>query len=119
MAPPQKAARPEGILPPPEILQAYEAIVHGSAERLLDVFEKLSVHRRSLETRAQEAQIADTRRGQIFGLVIGLAAIVSGSLTAIFGSPLAGGFIGGGGVIGLVSVFVLGQYPRKQGKTAS
>jgi len=110
MATPQRTVRPGGVLPPPEILAEYDKIVPGSAARILDAFEKQSEHRRALEIKAQEAQIADTRRGQIFGLVIGLTAIISGSVTAIYGSELAGGFIGGGGVIGLVSVFVLGRY---------
>ena len=57
-------------------------------------------------------QIVVTYLGQVFGLIIGLTAIISGSLTAYHGSPLAGGFIGGGGVIGLVSVFVLGRLIR-------
>ena len=39
----------------------------------------------------------------------GMTAIISGALTAYHGSQWAGGFIGGGGVIGLVSVFVLGR----------
>lgn len=69
-----------------------------------------------MEVKAQEAHIADTRRGQILGLIIGLTAIVSGSLTAAFGSAWAGGFIGGGGVIGLVSVFVLGRLVPEQKK---
>jgi uncharacterized membrane protein len=99
-----------GGLPPPELLAEYEKVVPGSAQRILDAFEKQSEHRRVMEVKAQEAQIADTRRGQIFGLIIGLTAILIGSATAIYGSELAGGFIGGGGVIGLVSVFVLGRY---------
>ena len=70
----------------------------------------------SLETKAQEAQIADIKRGQVFGLIIGITAIVGGSLTASLGQSLAGTFIGGGGVIGLVSVFVLGRYKKEQSK---
>src|SRR5581483_8639473 len=93
-------APPSGTLPPPDILANYEKIVPGSAQRSLGVFESQSEHRRAMESKAQEAQIADTRRGRFFGLIIGLTAIISGSATAICGSELAGGFIGGGGVIG-------------------
>jgi hypothetical protein len=47
--------------------------------------------------------------GQVFGLVISLVSVVSGALTALCGHEWAGGFIGGGGVVGLVSVFVIGR----------
>jgi uncharacterized membrane protein len=103
-----------GLLPEPQILAEFDKVVPGMAARLLAAFEKQAEHRREMEAKAQAAQIADTRRGQVFGLIIGLAALVGGSLTAVYASgtagEIAGGFIGGGGVIGLVSVFVLGRY---------
>ncbi len=58
--------------------------------------------------RSLQGQIIVTYLGQVFGFLIGMTAIISGVLTAYNGSQWAGGFIGGGGVIGLVSVFVLG-----------
>ena len=69
---------------------------------------------KTLEMQRQtlEGEIIDIRRGQIFGLVAGITATVCGSLTAIFGSAVAGGFIGSAGVIGLASVFVLGRYVK-------
>jgi len=79
------------------------------AKDLLKEFQAYSFHLREMDRKALQAQIVVTYLGQVFGLIIGLAAIISGSLTAYHGSPLAGGFIGGGGVIGLVSVFVLGR----------
>jgi uncharacterized membrane protein len=110
MASPQKTVRSGDVLPSPELLREYNTIVPGAAERILAAFEQQAEHRRTMEAKDLEARIADTRRGQLYGLLIGLTAIVSGALTAIYGSALAGGFIGGGGVIGLVSVFVLGRY---------
>jgi uncharacterized membrane protein len=112
MATTQKTNVSSEVLPPAAVLAEYEKTVPGSAREILDVFQKMAAHRCTLEMRAQEAQIADTRRGQFFGLIIGLVAIIAGSVTAIYGSGLAGGFIGGGGVIGLVSVFVLGRYTQ-------
>ena len=83
------------------------------ANALLKEFQTYSAHLREMDRIALQGQIAVTYRGQIFGLIIGMTAIISGALTAYFGSQWAGGFIGGGGVIGLVSVFVLGR--RKGG----
>jgi uncharacterized membrane protein len=54
-----------------------------------------------------DAQIEDQRAerkerfvGQLFGLFIGLATVLAGSLTAVYGNPWAGGFIGVSGVTG-------------------
>lgn len=79
------------------------------AKEFLEEFRTSSDHFRLMDRRALTAQIVVTYLGQVFGLIIGLTAIISGALTAYHGAQLAGGFIGGGGVIGLVSVFVLGR----------
>jgi uncharacterized membrane protein len=111
-----KLAHAGGILPSPETLREIDNIVPGSAERIFAEFEKQSEHYRTMEARTQQAEIAAARLGQIFGLVIGLAAIAGGSLAATLASGpvggIAGGFIGGGGVIRLVSVFVGGRYMK-------
>lgn len=111
-----KAEELGGPLPEPIVLEHLEKIVPGAGKLVIEAFAEQSRHRMTLEVKAQEAQIADTRRGQVFGLIIGMTAIISGSLTAILGSAWAGGFIGGGGVIGLVSVFVLGRYMKDRAK---
>lgn len=51
----------------------------------------------------------ERRIGQILGFLIGTIAIVAGAIVSTKGQPWAGGFIGGSGVIGLVSVFIYGQ----------
>ena len=79
------------------------------AKQMMDEFVKQSEHVRDLDRKALEAQIRVTYLGQIFGFIIGLTAIISGAVLSVQGSQWAGGFIGGGGVIGLVSVFVLGR----------
>ncbi len=94
------------------LLDKIEKIAASSpevAKVLLTEFQIYSEHLREMDRRALQAQIIVTYLGQIFGLLIGLTAIICGTLTAYHGSQWAGGFIGGGGVIGLVSVFVLGR----------
>jgi uncharacterized membrane protein len=79
------------------------------ARELLNEFKKYSEHLREMDRKALQAQITITYLGQVFGLIIGITAIISGAVIAVQGSQWAGSFIGGGGVIGLVSVFVLGR----------
>jgi uncharacterized membrane protein len=96
-------------LPPPDVLERYKQIAADFPERLLAMAEKDLRLRRQMEMESQRAQFADRKLGQIFGFAIGLVAILAGSVTAVQGAEWAGLGIGGGGVIGLVSVFVLGK----------
>ena len=98
----------------PEKLAEYDKIQKGFADRVIKMIEEESAHRREIEKlhledmrtdRAAQRELA--KRGQTFGLLIGLATIIAGPITAGTGHELAGGFIGGGGVIGLVAVFVV------------
>jgi len=73
-------------------------------------------HRRKIEEKQLDSDIADriaarseTRIGQFCGLAIGMTAIIGGVIAAILGAPISGGFIGTGGVVALVAVFVLGR----------
>ena len=94
------------------LLDKIEKIAASSpdiAKELLKEFQSYSAHLREMDRKALQAQIVVTYLGQVFGLIIGMTAIISGALTAYHGSQWAGGFIGGGSVIGLVSVFVLGR----------
>lgn len=71
----------------------------------------------ALHTRAYKAvteQLKQSGRGQTFGFIIGIIAIAGGVACILQGYEWAGGFIGGGGITGLVSVFVYGK--RKQEK---
>ena len=60
------------ILPSPDLLQRYETIYKGSAKKIIDAFLEENQHRRALEKQALEAEIEYTKRGQLFGLIIGL-----------------------------------------------
>lgn len=113
----------QGPLPNPEILDRYEQILTGAADRIMAMAEDEAKHRHEMEKRSLEADIngmnadiLDTKRGQWFGLIIGLTAIISGSIVSIYGSPWAGGFIGASGVAGLVTAFIKGRSQNENGK---
>ena len=114
----RRASAFSGPLPPPEILKEYNEVAPGLAERIVAMAEKEAAHRHTIDHKALDADISEqnkmfseARLGQLCGLIIGLAAITAGAYTAISGAQWPGGIIGGGGVIGLVSVFI---YGRKQ-----
>ena len=102
----------QGPIPPPQILQQYEQIVPGAAERILKMAENQSKHRHTMEKKIINANISNEKKGLNFGFIIGLFAITVGLICTFIGQPLPGSFIGGGGVIGLVLVFVYGSKNR-------
>ena len=113
-----------GPIPPPQILDKYNQILPGAADRILKMAEKEQSHRHEMQEKLVESQASDFRQdrnekrlGQIFGFAIGVVSIISGSVTAIQGAPWAGGFIGSAGVVGLVSVFVVGRRDQQDSQT--
>jgi uncharacterized membrane protein len=97
--------------PPPDIVERYESILPGSAERLIRLVEQEAEHRRALEVKQINSEINETRIGQWMAFLIGVFTIAAGAYTALQGAEWPGALMGSGGVIGLVAVFI---YGRKQ-----
>ncbi len=108
-------------IPPPDVVERYEKIQPGATDRFLKLVENQAKHRQKMEEKMIGAEVADRQaerserqRGQWLGFAIGSLAIISGSVVAGLGQPWAGGFIGCGGVAGLVSVFVMGRKAQQE-----
>ena len=98
-----------GPMPPPAVLEGYERLVQGAAERILVMAESDAKHQQEIEFAALRAAEAEIKRGQLFGFVIGLTALGASMLALAMGSPAVAGVIGGTTVVGLVSVFIIGR----------
>lgn len=106
-----------GPLPHPDLLKGYEEIEAGFAGRILAMAERDLSPRHEMERRALEAKVTEVGRGQLFGLAIGLTAILGGVgggvVSAYLGhswsGAVMGSVIGGGGLASLVAVFVIGR----------
>lgn len=103
-----------GPIPPPEVLAKYNEVVPDAAERIISMAENQSKHRQDLESKAVSSDIENSRRGLIFGLIIGLTAVIGGTVCAVTAHQIAGSVIGGGGLTSLVGVFVYGTKTRRQ-----
>lgn len=97
----------EGPIPPPALLEHYDKIVPGAAERILAMAESETAHRHRQEALAIEANIAvqqhqisaEARQiklvfrsdiiGQSFGFVIGLTSIIGSIWLALHDRSLA------------------------------
>jgi uncharacterized membrane protein len=99
------------------VLAEFEKILPGLADRIMRMAEKQSVHRQHLERITVEGDNRRSWAGLRAGLAVGLAAIAGTVLLGIFGSPVAasilGSVLGGGTIVGLVSVFVVGKKGRE------
>ena len=114
----------QGPIPHPSILAGYENVVPGAADRILQMAEREQQHRHKSDQTLINAEIEDARQdryearlGQIFGLVIGLSAIITGGVTAVRGAQIAGAFISSSGVAGLAAVFIVGRNQPSSDKT--
>lgn len=86
-----------GPLPPPDVLERYDDIVPGGADRLLSMVEKEQSHRLEMKGKLVDCQVTDiagarkqTSRGQAFGLVLGLSIIFAGILMTYWGYAIPG-----------------------------
>lgn len=84
------ATRMLDFLPAPEELARYEKVVPGGAERILEMAEQQSMHRREMEEKSVSAEIRGAKMKQVLTFVLALAAGVLGGVLLITGSELAG-----------------------------
>ena len=88
----QARRSPEG-LPSPEILEAYDAVLAGSATRIIEMFEREQTHRHQWEHRALRIHQISTVLGQFLGFLIAVAIFVSATVIGIQGNPSVAAFI--------------------------
>jgi uncharacterized membrane protein len=103
-----------GPLPPPSILEGYERILPGSAERIIKMAEIQAAHRQDIERKVIASGISNSGRGITFALIIALAALFSAMVCIILGREISGSFLGLGGLGGLVATFITGTQMRSQ-----
>lgn len=103
-----------GPIPSPDTLEKYNAIIPNGADRIMRMAEKQQDHRIELEKTSITEHLLQSKRGQVFGLIIGMAAIIAGSSCILMGHEWPGAVIGTGGITGLVSVFVYGKQQQKK-----
>jgi uncharacterized membrane protein len=77
-------------LPPPAILEAYERILPGSAERIFDRMEREGDHRHWIERTTLQADVGAQQKGQWFAFVIALIGLSGGFGLILNGSSALG-----------------------------
>lgn len=110
----QKAELYVGPLPHPNILEKFEQILPGAADRILKQAEAQTEHRIEIEKKVVSADITKSYLGLVFGFILGLSGIGSGVYLATLGFNVFGPLLSGGSLITLVAVFIYGTRSRKQ-----
>src|SRR3989338_5638440 len=103
-----------GPLPPPEVLQKFEEVVPGSADRIIKMAEGQFAHRIDLEKKVISSDIQQSKYGQILGFVIAIAGLLVAMVVTIQGYQAAGSIIGGATLASLVGVFMYGSKVRSE-----
>ena len=95
-----------GPLPHPEHLAAYEQALSGLAGRITRMAELQADHRRATESKIVDSSIRLESRGQIFGFVIAMIALIGGIGLMAFDKPITGATTSFSALAALVGVFV-------------
>ncbi len=110
-----KASQFKGPIPQPEMLEKYNQVHAGLADRIVSMAESEAEHRRAVERDIVHAQIQDAeqerterRIGQFLALLIALTVVIAGAYVSTHGAAWPGALLGSTGVTGLVMAF-LGQ----------
>jgi uncharacterized membrane protein len=102
-----------GLLPSPEILQKYDAVLPGLADRLVLQAEKQTTHRIALEKKLLIANIWKSYLGLVFGFLIGSLGIGGGLWLTFVGFNVIGIVFSSATLVSLVMSFIYGSQFRK------
>ncbi|MBU1626686.1 DUF2335 domain-containing protein [bacterium] len=100
--------------PPPEILEKYNAIHPGLAERTITLIEQQSKHRQELENIVVKSGSRDSKWGIICAFITSVLGIVGGVICVLKGHDGAGGTITSICLTSLVGTFVYGTSSRRK-----
>lgn len=99
-----------GPIPPPSIIEGYERVLPGSADRIITMAEKQAAHRQALEVKMVYSEARDGLLGVIFAFLLGIgciaAAIVMVYLVPQNGGAIAGALLGVTGIGSITSSFI-------------
>jgi uncharacterized membrane protein len=104
----------EGPLPKAEELQRYEQALPGAADRIITMAEKQAEHRRGLENRIADSNIAREKDGQRLGAGLFVFTVGVGAFLITQGFGTAGLVAIVGAATSAVTVFIVGKKKRDQ-----
>jgi uncharacterized membrane protein len=104
---------PSGFLPSPDILEKYNSVVPGLADRIIAQAEKQTFHRISLENKLLICNIWKSFLGLVFGFLISSLGIGGGLYLTFVGFNVIGIVFSSATLVSLVMSFIYGSQYRK------
>ncbi len=104
----------QGPIPPPDVIEAYERVVPGSAKQIMETWERQVGHRIKKETRRSKSDALNSLLGIISAFIIAMATVLGGVWVMLKGFVWGGGFLGVSGLLGLVYVFIDGTKNKRE-----
>lgn len=98
-----------GPIPHPRTFKEYEAILPGSADRILKMAEDQQKHRMELEKMAVNKQLTQSGRGQVFGFIVFILGLILSVAFAKLGMETFAGIFACSTLGILVTLFVTGK----------
>ncbi|MBY0355405.1 MAG: DUF2335 domain-containing protein, partial [Rickettsiales bacterium] len=97
-------------------LEYYDDIVEGSAEKIIDMFEREQMHRHAWETRALRVHTLSTILGQILGFLIAISIFISAGVIGVYGDKALGATIWVFGMSIVVMAALVWSYAKTLGQ---
>lgn len=110
----QRSMSYRGIVPHPEILKGFNEEVKDGAERTFIMAEKQMAHRIETEKQVVTEQLSQSKRGQIFGFILGILGLTLSTTLGVLGHDWLAGVFATTTIGGLVSTFVIGKNAQAQ-----
>jgi uncharacterized membrane protein len=102
-----------GTIPSPEILERYNSIIPGLAERIVSHAEKQSLHRTALERKLLISNIRKSYLGLVLGFLIGSLGVGGGIWLTFSGFNVIGVIFSSASLVSLVMSFIYGSQNKK------
>jgi len=103
-----------GPLPPPEVLEKYNQVIPGLAERIITMAEQQSKHRQGLERTVVESNAFVQKIGPFLGFIVAMTAVGGGIELILKGRDGYGLAAILGALASLAGVFVYGKSKQKK-----
>ena len=104
-----RIAQFRGPLPPPAVLERYDRLLPGAAERILRMAEREQAAGHRFASEVIKGAAVQTKRGQSFGFAAALATLGLTAYLGYLGHAFAASVVGGTTVVGLATVFAIGS----------
>lgn len=106
----------EGLIPHPKLMEQWDKLIPGSAEKIFNRFERQSDHRMDIENRVIKANNFKQYIGPVFAFLISVLAIGGGIYIVLNGNAGLGGTLTFAGLGTVIAPFLVNSFKSSKNK---